>query len=154
MYAIRSYYVLGSERTLRELAPEDLIQVVHAQLDQEIPPLLEKLGGLLYDPAFRARLVKKVREGIEAFLDSLEGLSGLLAGFFNMDKLYARLPEFLDRAGDEIARWLREEQTQRQVGNLVRERLDSLLDQPINSFVDRLVITSYSIHYTKLYEVQ
>ncbi len=130
--------LLGSERTLRELAPEDLIQVVHAQLDQEIPPLLEKLGGLLYDPAFRARLVKKVREGIEAFLDSLEGLSGLLAGFFNMDKLYARLPEFLDRAGDEIARWLREEQTQRQVGNLVRERLDSLLDQPINSFVDRL----------------
>jgi len=130
--------LLGSERALRELLPEDLVLVVHSQLEQEIPPLLEKLGGLLYDPAFRARLVKKVREGIEAFLDSLEGLSGLLAGFFNMDKLYARLPEFLDRAGDEIARWLREEQTQQRVGTLVRERLDALLDQPVNSFVDKL----------------
>jgi len=130
--------LLASEQTLLELLPEDLLQVVQQQLQQEIPPLLEKLGGLLYDPAFRERLVAKAREGVEGFLDTLEGLSGLLAGFFNMDKLYDRLPEFLDKAGDEIACWLREEKTQQQVGNLLCERLDGLLEQPLNSYVDKL----------------
>jgi len=130
--------LLASEKSLRELLPEDLLQVINQQLQQEIPPLLEKLGGMLYDPSFRQRLVGKAREGIEGFLDSLEGLSGLLAGFFNMDKLYSRLPEFLDKAGDEIACWLREEKTQQQVGSLLCERLDLLLDQPLNGYIEKL----------------
>jgi len=130
--------LLASERSLRELLPEDLLQMLHEQLEKEIPPLLEKLGGLLYDPDFRERLVRKARVAIEGFLDSLQGLSGLLAGFFNIEKLYARLPEFLDQAGDEIARWLREEKTQQQVGSLICARLDAFLDQPLGSYVDKL----------------
>jgi len=130
--------LLASERSLRELLPEDLLQMLHEQLEAEIPPLLEKLGGLLYDPEFRERLVQRARGAIEGFLDSLQGLSGLLAGFFNIEKLYARLPEFLDQAGDEIARWLREEKTQQQVGRLICARLDAFLDQPLGAYVDKL----------------
>ncbi|MBE0598030.1 MAG: DUF445 family protein, partial [Desulfuromonadales bacterium] len=106
--------------------------------EKEIPPLLEKFGGLLYDPDFRERLVKKGKEGIEGFLDSLGGLSGLLAGFVNMEKVYARLPEFLDRAGDELARWLREEKTQAQVAGMLRERVDALLDRPLAAFLEKV----------------
>ncbi len=129
---------LSSERPVRELLPADLLEVVLARLEKEIPPLLEKFGGLLYDPEFRERLVKKGKEGIESFLDSLGGLSGLLAGFVNMDKIYGRIPEFLDRAGDEIARWLREEKTQAQVAEMLRERLDSLLDRPFGTFLEKV----------------
>ncbi len=129
---------LNSESTLRELLPADLVEVLLGQLEKEIPPLLEKFGGLLYDPDFRERLVKKAKEAIEAFLDSLGGLSGLLAGFVNMDKIYGRIPEFLDRAGDEIARWLREEKTQAQVAAMLRERLDGFLDRAPGTFIERL----------------
>ena len=71
---------LSSDHTLRQILPADLIEVILGQLEKEIPPLLEKFGGLLYDPEFRERLVEKGKEGIEDFLDSLGGLSGLLAG--------------------------------------------------------------------------
>ncbi len=129
---------LNSERTLRELLPADLVEVLLSQLEKEIPPLLEKFGGMLYDPDFRERLVKKGKEAIEAFLDSLGGLSGLLAGFIDMNKVYARIPEFLDRAGEEIARWLREEKTQAQVAEMLRERVGGFLDRSPGAFVERL----------------
>jgi len=129
---------LSSDRTLRQILPTDLIEVILGQLEKEIPPLLEKFGGLLYDPEFRERLVEKGKEGIENFLDSLGGLSGLLSGFINLDKIYARIPEFLDKAGDEIARWLREEKTQAQVASLLRERLDTLLDRPLRGYLEKV----------------
>ena len=129
---------LGSDRTLREILPGDLVEVILAQLEKEIPPLLEKFGGMLYDPEFRGRLVKKAREGIEGFLDSLGGLTGLLSGFVNLEKVYARIPEFLDKAGDEIARWLREEKTQQQVSVLLRERVDGLLDRSVGTFFEKV----------------
>ncbi len=127
-----------SERSLREVLPAGLVEVLLAQLEKEVPPLLEKFGGMLYDPDFRGRLVKKGREAIEGFLDSLGGLSGILAGFFDMDKVYSRIPEFLDKAGEEISRWLREEKTQAQVAVAIRERLDAFLDRPVASYLEKV----------------
>ncbi len=129
---------LTSQKSLREVLPAGLVEVILTQLEKEVPPLLEKFGGMLYDPVFRARLVEKGREGIEKFLDSLGGLSAILAGFFDMEKIYGRIPEFLDKAGEEIARWLREEKTQAQVASMLRERLDALLDRPIASYLENV----------------
>ncbi|WP_305045171.1 DUF445 family protein [Geoalkalibacter sp.] len=129
---------ISSQATLRELLPADLIEVIVAQLDKEVPPLLEKFGGLFYDPDFRTRLVIKGRQAIEAFLDSLGGLSGLLGGFINLEKLYGRIPEFLDKAGDEIARWLKEDKTQEQVAQLLRGRIEALLDRPLASYLEKV----------------
>ena len=129
---------LATQKLVRDLLPADLVELLLVQLEKEIPPLLEKFGGLLYDPVFRERLVVKGKEAIEGFLDSLGGLSGLLTGFLNLDKIYARIPEFLDKAGDEIARWLREERTQGQVSALLRERVDGFLDKPLAVYLEKL----------------
>lgn len=134
----RSERLLASQRPLRELLPADLIELLLQQLEKELPPLLEKFGGLLYDPDFRARLVKKGRQAIDQFLDSLGGLTGLLSGFLDLNAIYAKIPGFLDKAGDEIARWLKEEQTQQQIAGLIRERLDGLLDKPLAAFLEKL----------------
>lgn len=127
-----------SQRSLREVLPAGLVEVLLSQLEKEVPPVLERFGGMLYDPEFRGRLVKKAREGIEGFLDSLGGLSAILAGFFDMDKVYGRIPEFLDKAGEEISRWLREEKTQAQVAAAIRERLDGFLDRPVASYLEKV----------------
>ncbi|PLX86078.1 MAG: DUF445 domain-containing protein [Desulfuromonas sp.] len=134
----RSERFLQSQRSLRELLPEDLIALLLAQVDKELPPLLERLGGLLYDPEFRQRLVVKVQEGIERFLDSLGGLAGLLSGFINLDQVYEKIPSFLDQTGEELARWLREERTQQQIAAMLHERLEQFLDRPLSSYLDKL----------------
>jgi len=130
--------LLQSDRSLRELLPEDLIEVIFAQLEREIPPLLERFGGLLHDPVFRQRLVERAHKGLESFIDSLGGLAGLLSGFINLDQVYKKIPEFLDQAAEEIADWLREERTQQQVAVMLRERLEALLNRPIGSFMEKI----------------
>ena len=129
--------LLQSERSLRDFLPKDLVEVLLQQLEKEVPPLLERFGGMLYDPDFRQRLVERARQGIDTFLDSLGGLAGLLSGFVDLDKIYNRIPEFIDKAGEELSHWLREEKTQQQVAGMLRERLEGILDKPVSRFLEK-----------------
>ena len=129
--------LLLSDRSLRDMLPTDLVEVLLQQVEREVPPLLERFGGLLYDPEFRQRLAERAKQGIDTFLDSLGGLAGLLSGFINLDQVYNKIPGFLDKAGEEISRWLREEQTQQQVATMLRERLENLLEKPLSSFLEK-----------------
>lgn len=130
--------LLRSDRPMRELLPDDLFDSLLEQIEKEVPPLLEKFGGMLYDPDFRQRLLTKIQQAIRSFLDSLGGLTGLLSGFINLDQLDAKIPSLLDQASEEIARWLREEKTQAEVATMLRERIESFLDQPLATLVERL----------------
>ncbi len=130
--------LFASERPLRELLPADLVELLLTQLEKELPPLVEKFGGMLYDPEFRRRLVGKGKKAIDSFLDSLGGLAGLLSGFIDLNKIYDKIPDFLDKAGDEIAGWLKEEKTQQQLAKLLRERVDGLLDRSLSSYLEKL----------------
>lgn len=130
--------LLTNDRPLREVLPTELVELLLTQLEKELPPLVEKFGGMLYDPDFRARLVKKGKAAIDSFLDSLGGLAGLLSGFVDLNKIYDKIPDFLDKAGDEIATWLREEKTQQQLAKMLRERADLLLDRSLASYVEKM----------------
>jgi len=129
--------LLQSDRPLRSLLPDDIVALLLQQLEREVPPLLERFGGLLYDPEFRQRLASRAQQGIEAFLGSLGGFAGLLSGFINLDKINARIPEFLDKAGEELADWLRQERTQQQVAALLRDRIETILERPLSSFLEK-----------------
>jgi uncharacterized membrane protein YheB (UPF0754 family) len=134
----RTDRLLRSDQPMRQLLPEDLVEALLTQLEKEVPPLLEKFGGMLYDPDFRSRLIKKIQEGIRNFLDSLGGLTGLLSGFLNLNKLDEKIPGLLDQASEEIALWLREEKTQAEVAALLRERISAFLDRPLADIIERL----------------
>ncbi len=60
-----------------------------------------------------------------------------MSGFINLDKIYNQIPEFLDKAGEEVSHWLREEKTQQQVAAMLRERLEGLLDKPLSRFLEK-----------------
>jgi uncharacterized membrane protein YheB (UPF0754 family) len=130
--------LLNSDKPLRELLPQELLEALLEQMEKELPPLVEKFGGMLYDPQFRKKLIAKGKQAIESFLDSLGGLAGLLSGFVDLNKIYDKVPEFLDQAGEQISEWLREEKTQQQLALFLRERIDHFLDRPLSSFVENM----------------
>lgn len=134
----RTEALFASERPLRDLLPPELVELLLSQLERELPPLVERFGGMLYDPDFRARLIDKGKGAIDSFLDSLGGLAGLLSGFMDLNKIYDKIPAFLDKAGDEIAAWLKEEETQQKLTQLLRERVDNLLDRSPASFLEKV----------------
>lgn len=130
--------LLSSDRSLKELLPDTLREALLAQLEKELPALLEKFGGMLHDPVFRKQLTQRAKEGIEKFLDTLGGLTAILAGFFDMETVYSKIPDFLDQAGEEIADWLQRAETQEQVAALLRERINAMLERPLKSYLDQL----------------
>ena len=127
-----------SDKTLRELLPEDAPNLFHSLIDDEVPPMLAKLGGMLDDPEVRDRLTARLESVVREFLKSLSGFSGLLARFVDTDQLYTRIPEFLNQAEEEIADWLNEDRTQAQAADLLKERADAFLDQPLSSVLHKL----------------
>lgn len=129
---------LRSNRPLRQVLPEDLVEILLTQLEKEIPGLMDKFSSMLYDPDFRDRLARKGKESLEKLLDSLEGLTAIISAFVDLDTIYDRIPEFLDKAAEEIASWLKEEKSHKQVSAMLRERLDGLLEHSIADLTDKM----------------
>lgn len=130
--------IIRSEKSLKQLLPQDLQNVLLDQLEKEIPQLLKHFSATLDDPEMRQTLENKVRKGIDGFVDSVEGLSAIIAALFDMEKIYARLPEFMDNASNELRQWLKSEKVQQNVAKALRERLDSWLDRPLSSYLEKM----------------
>lgn len=130
--------IIRSEKSLKQLLPQDLQNVLLDQLEKEIPQVLKHFSTTLDDPEMRDKLEKKVRQGIDGFVDSVEGLSAIIAALFDMEKVYARLPEFMDNASNELRQWLKSEKVQQDVAKALRERLDCWLERPLSSYLEQM----------------
>ncbi|MEA3466318.1 MAG: DUF445 family protein [Thermodesulfobacteriota bacterium] len=134
----QSEQLIRSNKSLKQLLPQDLQNVLIAQLEQEIPQLLNHFSTTLDDLQLRENMEEKVRQGIDSFIDSIEGLSAIITAFFDMEKVYTRLPEFMDKASDELRVWLRSEKVHQDVAGALRERLEHWLDQPLSSYLEQM----------------
>ena len=55
-----------------------------------------------------------------------------------MEKIYARLPEFMETASVELKQWLSSEKVQQQVAHTLRQRLEGWLDRPLLHFMEQM----------------
>ncbi|MCF7853281.1 MAG: DUF445 family protein [Candidatus Pacebacteria bacterium] len=129
---------LTSERRLDEILPDPVKQSIFSLVDKELPALLERLSERLQDPEVRDRLVVRLEGVVHEIPRSLGGLTGFLAGFVNPEKIKARLPEFVDRAGTEIAVWLSDEQTRGEIAEQTRGRLNEWLQHSLGELAAKL----------------
>jgi len=130
--------VICSGKSLKELLPPELIAALLQLLDHELPTLLQHFATMLNDPKMRAELEHKARLGIDSFIDSVEGLSAIVSALFDMQKIYARLPEFMDKASDELGKWLDSEQVQSDISAAVHKHLNHWLEQPLPTYLEQL----------------
>ncbi|OQY17137.1 MAG: hypothetical protein B6I36_09405 [Desulfobacteraceae bacterium 4572_35.1] len=130
--------VICSGKSLKQLLPAEIIDTILNQLEDELPALLQQLATNLNDPRMRKELEKKARGGIESFIDSVEGLSAIITALFDMEKIYSRLPEFMDKAALELATWLEGEKVRSEISTAMRERINNWLDQPLANYLEKV----------------
>lgn len=121
--------LLESDRPLREFVPRELLEGARQWIEEELPALVERLLTLLQDTEVRQRIAERASEALAEFTASLGMMGGLVSAFLTPDKIARYLPGLLDRAAQEIECCLAEEQNRRRVVEVVRERLELLLEK-------------------------
>ena len=134
----RLQQMIDNRQSLNDLLPGELIEGVLELVEQELPAIIEQLSTMLDDPQVREQLQGKVRDAIAHLIDSIDGLSALIGALFDMEKIYANLPGFMDKAAMELKEWLASESVRKQISVKLREQLNDWLNQPLSRLLEKV----------------
>ena len=140
-----SVYIRGSieeaarsGKTLREILPEPLIDLMLALLREQVPGLLARVAVLLGEPKMRNRIILAVRQGVEHFLTSLGPMAAMAKGFLDMDNLEKMTREYLIDHEEDLADWLQSNEVLDEVGRVLEQQVEKMLASPLANLLDRL----------------
>ena len=134
----RLQQLIDNRQCLNDLLPKELVDGVLELVEQELPAIIEQLSAMLDDPKVREQLQGKVRDAIANLIDSIDGLSALIGALFDMEKIYAKLPGFMDKAAIELKDWLASEPVRQQISHKLREQLGEWLNQPLITLLEKV----------------
>ncbi|MFO7830944.1 MAG: DUF445 family protein [Desulfuromonadaceae bacterium] len=129
---------LSSDTSLDDLLPQDIKELLTAKLHAQIPALGQELIQAMRTGENRAELEKMARTGVDGVIESVEGLSALVGALFDMNIIYARLPEFIDKALDSVDEWLKTDAAHDAIGAVVDKRIEELIQRPASEWVEGL----------------
>ena len=127
---------LEQEKSLADLLPDSLQELIGSAIVGQTPVLLERLALMLREPEIRNRIVKGVRAGVEHFIASLGPMAGMVSAFLSMETVEEKVSEYLNEKDGEISGWLQNPEVQQRLALLLRERSDAFLRRPLSSFVN------------------
>lgn len=146
------YSVLQKEKSLSEILPVSVQDLLIASIEKQIPAFLKKMATLVSDPDVRDKVVAGACVGVEKFIDSLGSMADMVRGFLRMETVEEKIREYLIEKNDDIVAWLQSEEVQQKVVTVLRERSIAFLDKPIVQWVkaeDESVIEDFCSQVTK-----
>ncbi|MBN2645567.1 MAG: DUF445 family protein [Desulfuromonadaceae bacterium] len=129
---------MESTVTPAQLLGEEGVNIIHELIRKELPGLTSALAKELLLGKNREALEQKAREMVGRFIDSIEGLSALIGALFDMEKLYARLPQVLDRGLGDVTEWLKSKSFRKRLERLLQHQVEELLQRPFHSWIEQL----------------
>jgi len=128
----------NSDTSLNDLLPAEIESLLTEKIRAHIPALGRELILAMRTGENRAELEKMARNGVDGLIESVEGLSALVGALFDMNIIYARLPEFIDKALDSLEEWLLTDAAQEAIGAVVQKRIEELMERPAAEWVQGL----------------
>ncbi len=127
--------VLKQEKTVAEVVPESVQELLLASLEKQTPALLSKLATIVNEPDVRDNIVKGACGGVDNFIDSLGSMADMVRGFLKMETVEEKIREYLVEKNDDIVAWLQSEKVHSKVIETIRERSTDFLNRPIASYI-------------------
>lgn len=122
-------------RTVGDLLPDQLTDLLHTALRTHAGPILNGMGKRLADPELRGQVVKGITEGVNHFLDGLGPMGAMARGFLETDTFEHKIGAYLDeREGDLIA-WLQNPEVQQRMVAVLEDSLDALLGRQLDALL-------------------
>lgn len=129
------YSVLQQEKSLGDILPVSLQELLLDTIEKQVPAFLKKLATLVSDPGVRDKVVSGACTGVEKFVDSLGTMADMVRGFLRMEMVEEKVREYLVEKNDDIVAWLQSEEVQQKVVTVLREKSVDFLEKPIVQWV-------------------
>ena len=129
------YASLSQEKSLADVLPQSMQDLLVSSIENQTPQLLEKLAGILSEPDIRYRLVVGVRRGVESFVQGLGPMAAMVTGFLTPEVVEGKVREYLVEKEDEITAALKNEEIQKRVATTLRERSKAFLETPLSTII-------------------
>jgi uncharacterized membrane protein YheB (UPF0754 family) len=128
--------MLVSEKPLRHYVPAGAVNLGESFVANYLPILLDRLGGILDDPAVRLRLQDTLRRFTNRFLEAQQTWKRLVGRLIITERTLAQTVEAIEQGGvDEIAALLKEPVVQGQVAESVNKAVEEVLDKPVRDLL-------------------
>lgn len=129
----------GDYTPLLERLPAGLVPAVEKAIANYLPVALERLSGVLRDPAARARIERTLHDLFDRFVQDLMIHERIVARLVVTERTIARLLDNLGREGtDQIGRLLDEPAMREQVAQNVNDAVLAFLRRPLAEHVQSL----------------
>jgi uncharacterized membrane protein YheB (UPF0754 family) len=129
------YASLSQEKSLADVMPQSLQNLLVSSIENQTPQLLEKLSRIIAEPEMRDRLVVGVRMGVESFVRGLGPMAGMVSGFLTPEVVEGKVRNYLVEKEDEITAALNNEDIQKRVATTLRERSQAFLSTPLSTII-------------------
>jgi uncharacterized membrane protein YheB (UPF0754 family) len=129
------YSVLQQGKSLTDLLPGSLLELLQVTLEKQTPLLLKRLSTIVSEPEVRDRIVKGGCAGVDSFIDSMGPMAEMVRGFLRMETVEEKIRTYLIEKNDDIVAWLESEEVQAKVVDIIRERSEEFFHKPIVQFI-------------------
>jgi uncharacterized membrane protein YheB (UPF0754 family) len=129
------YGILQQGKSLTDLLPGSLLELLQFTLEQQTPVLLKRLAAIVSEPEVRDKIVKGGCEGVDTFIGSMGPMADMVRGFLHMETVEEKIRAYLIEKNDDIVSWLESEEMQAKVVQLIREKSGVFLQKPIVDFI-------------------
>jgi uncharacterized membrane protein YheB (UPF0754 family) len=129
------YAALQQEKSLSDILPEAMQELLVASIESQTPLLLSKLAGIISEPEIRDRIVTGVRMGVDSFIAGMGPMAALASGFLTPEVVEGKVKEYLVEKEEDIVNWLQSDDVQSRVAKALRERSVEMLGTPLVKMV-------------------
>ncbi len=129
------YAALQQEKSLKDILPASMQELLVASIESQTPLLLAKLADIIAEPEIRDRIVTGVRLGVDSFVAGMGPMAALASGFLTPEVVETKVREYLVEKEDDIVTWLQNDEVQGRVSKILRERSQQLLAVPLAQMV-------------------
>jgi uncharacterized membrane protein YheB (UPF0754 family) len=126
--------LLQPDRTFQDMLPQGLVAAVERGIAGYLPIAIERLGGMLDDPAARAKLEQILHEVLDRFMRDLKFHQRLVAALFITPDTIDRVLRAVEAEGaTKISELLQDETVRQAMARGVNDAMADFLRRPVVS---------------------
>ncbi len=122
---------LIERKTLQDLLPQELIDLLVLKIEEEAPSILAKASSIIAEPKMQDKILKGICGAIDTFISSLGPMAALVGGFLNPELIEQKVKEYLDNKGEDIAEWMQDEAVQERISSALQGKIREISSTPI-----------------------